>query len=188
MGDVIAVSTVREAVGIFHRAKDLQEAIDALLSSGFHRASLSLLASEHAVTEKLGYRYGRANTLADDESVPRSAYVSPEAVGGAEGAVIGVLMYVGAVAATGAVVASGGTLAALLAATTVAGGTGAVIGSVLANFIGTHHAHHLQEQLEHGGLLLWVRTWDEDDERRAMTILRSHGATGVHTHALPHAV
>ena len=33
---------------------DLQAAIDELLSSGFHRAELSLLAGEHAVNEKLG--------------------------------------------------------------------------------------------------------------------------------------
>jgi len=41
--------TVREAVGVFNRSEDLQDAIDELLSSGFDRAELSLLASEHAV-------------------------------------------------------------------------------------------------------------------------------------------
>ena len=49
--------TVREAVGVFNRAEELQHAIDELLSSGFHRAELSLLASEQAVEEKLGHRY-----------------------------------------------------------------------------------------------------------------------------------
>jgi hypothetical protein len=45
--------TVREAVGVFNRSEDLQDAIDELLSSGFDRAELSLLASEHAVEESL---------------------------------------------------------------------------------------------------------------------------------------
>ncbi len=178
-------ATVREAVGVFKRPEELQAAIDTLLSSGFHRASLSLLASEHAIREKLGHVYGRPASIADDESIPRIAYVSPEAVGGAEGAVIGALTYIGAVAATGAIVASGGTLAALIVATTVAGGAGAFVGSILARFIGDQHAHHIQEQLEHGGLLLWVRTWNEDDEQRAARILRSHGAAGVHIHEFP---
>lgn len=178
-------ATVREAVGVFKQPEELQGAIDTLLSSGFHRAALSLLASEHAVTEKLGHVYGRPASIADDESIPRTAYVSPEAVGGAEGAVIGALTYVGAVAATGAIVASGGTLAALIVATTLAGGAGALIGSVLAGLIGDQHAHHIQEQLEHGGLLLWVRTWNETDEQRAAKILRSHGAVGVHIHEFP---
>jgi hypothetical protein len=185
MADVMQGAMVREAVGVFKRPADLQGAIDTLLSSGFHRASLSLLASEHAVRQKLTHWYGQVSALADDASIPRVAYTSPEAIGGAEGAVIGALMYVGAVAATGVVVASGGTLAALIVATTVAGGTGALVGSVLGKFIGDHHARRLQEQLEHGGLLLWVRTWDEDDERKAMKILKSHGAAGVHVHGLP---
>ena len=47
-------ATVREAVGVFKGAGDLQAAIDELLELGFHRAALSLLASEHAVEKKLG--------------------------------------------------------------------------------------------------------------------------------------
>lgn len=108
---------VREAVGVFTRSEDLQSAIDELLSSGFHRADLSLLASEHAVEGKLGHRYEKVTALADDPTIPRTVYVSPAAVGDAEGGLIGGLMYVGAVAAAGAVVASGGTLAAIITVT-----------------------------------------------------------------------
>jgi hypothetical protein len=177
--------TVREAVGVFKRAEDLQSAIDSLLSGGFHRASLSLLASENAVREKLGHWYSQTSTLTDDAAVPRVAYVSPEAIGDAQGAVIGGLMYVGALAATGAVVASGGSLAALLLATTLAGGTGAFIGSELAKHIGQRHGRRLQEQLEHGGLVLWVRTWNRSEECKALKILRSHHAKATHVHGLP---
>ena len=73
--------TVREAVGVFDRPEDLQHAIDELLSSGFHRAELSLLAGEHAVEEKLGHRYMKVSALADHPTVPRAAYVSNEAIG-----------------------------------------------------------------------------------------------------------
>ena len=179
--------TISEAVGIFHRPDDLQGAIDELLSSGFHRAELSLLASDRAVEEKLGRRYERVTAFADDPAVPRAAYVSTEAVGGAEGGLIGGLMYVGAAAAGGAVVASGGTLAAGIAAATLAGGAGGLIGAVLAKFVGDRHAQYLQEQIDHGGLLLWVRTWKGEDELRAATILRKHSGGDVHVHALPAA-
>src|SRR6478609_935761 len=60
------VRKAREAVGVFSSPETLQEAIDELLSSGFHRAELSLLASEHAVEEKLRYQYEKVNALADD--------------------------------------------------------------------------------------------------------------------------
>jgi hypothetical protein len=179
------VHTVREAVGVFHRPEDLQGAIDQLLSSGFHRAEVSLLASEPAVEEKFGHRYRKATALADDPAVPRTAYVSTEAIGDAEGGLISGLMYVGAVVAAGSVVASGGTIAAVIAAAALAGGTGGLIGSVLAKWVGDRHAHHLQEQIERGGLLLWVRTRDLEKEERAVDVLRKHSGGDVHVHSLP---
>lgn len=177
--------TNSEAVGIFHRNEDLQGAIDELLNSGFHRSELGLLASEAAVQEKLGHHYRRIDALADDPAAPRSAYVSPEAIGDAQGGLIGALVYVGAAAAVGAVVASGGTLAAIITAVVVAGGTGGLLGSVLAKWLGDHHADYLQDQIDRGGLLLWVRTWRAADERRAVEILRRHSGGEVHVHALP---
>jgi hypothetical protein len=176
---------IREAVGVFHRPEDLQAAIDELLESGFHRAELSLLASEDAVGEKLGHRYRKVGSFADDPIIPRVAYISPEAIGDAEGGLIGVLMYVGALAAAGAIVASGGTLAAAITAAALSGGAGGLIGSLLAEWLGEEHSRRLQEQVDRGGLLLWVRTWDAADEKRAMGILRKHAGTHVHVHALP---
>ena len=140
-----------EAVGVFNRSEDFQDAIDELLSSGFHRAELSLLASERAVQEKLGHRYKKVNELQDDPRVPRTAYVSTEAIGGAEGGLIGALMYVGATAAAGVIVVSGGTLAGVIAAMALAGGAGGLIGTLLARWIGDHHARYLQEQMDTRG-------------------------------------
>jgi hypothetical protein len=177
-----------EAVGIFHRSEDLQDAIDELLSSGFHRSDLSLLASEATLQETFGGRYKSVNALADDPEAPRSAYVSPEAVGDAKGGIIGALVYVGAVAAAGAVVASGGTLTAIVAAVALAGGTGGMLGSVLAKWLGDHHANYLQEQIDRGGLLLWVRTRQAEDESRAVELLKRHSSREVHVHCLPEAV
>lgn len=142
---------IREAVGIFRRSENLGGAIHELHGAGFHRAELSLLANESAVQEKLGYRYEKVNVLADDPALPRSAYVSTEAIVGAEGGLIGGMMYIGPVVAAGAVVASGDTLTAVVAAARQAGGTGGLIGSVLAKWVGDHRAHYLREQIEHGG-------------------------------------
>lgn len=179
------VRTIPEAVGIFHRAEDLQEAIDELLSSTFHRSELSLLANETTMQEKLGDRYRRVNTLAHDPAVPRSAYVSPEAIGDAQGALIAALTYFGAASAAGAIVASGGTMAAIITAAVLAGGSGGLLGTLLAKWLGNHHAEYLQEQIERGGLLLWVRTSDSARERRAVEIMKRHSGGEVHVHALP---
>ena len=178
-------ATIREAVGVFATADALQEAIDELMSSGFDRAELSLLASERAVEGKLGHKYRRIAELEDNATVPRHCYVSIESIGDAEGGLIGGLLYVGAVAAAGAIVASGGTLAAAVAGAVAAGGASGIVGSVLARLVGHHHSEFLQEQLRQGGLLLWVRTRDAEHERRAVAILRKHSGRDVHVHALP---
>ena len=123
--------TVREAVGVFNRPEELQHAIDELLSSGFHRAELSLLAGEQAVEEELGHRYKKISALADHPTVPRAVYVSTEAIGDAEGGLIGGLMYVGGVAAAGLSSPPADTLAVTIAAAALAGGAGGLIGSIL---------------------------------------------------------
>jgi hypothetical protein len=184
MSSTRSEETHTEAIGVFDDANTLQEAIDELLSSGFNQAEISLLASEHVVEEKLGHAYKKIKELEDDVSVPRAAYISTESQGDAKGGLIGGLVYVGAVVAAGAVVATGGTLAGAIAAAAMMGGAGGLIGSVLAQLVGDHHAHYLQEQLDHGGLLLWIRTWDEEHEQRARKILSKHSAHDVHTHVL----
>jgi len=185
MTDPVSTETMTEAVAYFEDADSLQGAIDELQSSDFDRAELSLLATEKAVDDKLGHHYKKVDELEDDPKVPRTAYISTEAIGAAEGGLIGGLMYVGATVAAGAVLVTGGTLAAGIAAAAVAGGAGGAIGSVLAKLVGDEHASRIQEQLDHGGLLLWVRTRDKDHEKKATAILSKHSGHDVHIHTLP---
>jgi hypothetical protein len=181
--------SVREAVGVFTSANDLQAAIDELLSSGFDRAELSLLAGQNAVNEKLGGGFADARALEDDPAVPRSAYVSPEAIGDAQGGVVGALAYAGATIAAGMIIMSGGTIVAAIVAATLVGGAGGAAGALLAKWLGDHHARYLQTQIDHGGLLLWVRTRDVKAEERALRILRRHSSGDAHVHTLmPQAV
>lgn len=180
--------TLREAVGVFTSANDLQAAIDELLNSGFHRAELSLLAGEDAVNAKIAGGFAGTRALEDDPAAPRSAYVSPEAIGDAQGGIVGGLAYVGATIAAGAVVVSGGTIVAALVAATLAGGAGGVAGGLLAKWLGDHHGRYLQTQIDHGGLLLWVRTRDAEAEARALNVLKRHSSRDVHLHTLPSAV
>jgi hypothetical protein len=176
--------TIRETVGVFHSAEHMEGAIEDLEEHGFDRAEISLLASQDIVRAKLGHIYTDVAELEDDPAIPRTAFISTEAVGDAEGALIGGLMYVGALAAAGAVVASGGTFGAVLAGAVTGGGSGGLIGGVLASLVGQHHADHLQQQLDRGGLLLWVRTTDKEHEERAVNILKRNNASDVHVHSI----
>lgn len=181
------MNEIREVVGVFADADALQEAIDELTTSGFNQAEISLLAGEDAVNEKLGHKYKRAEEIEDDPAVPRADYIPTESIGAAKGAMMGALTYIGAFAAAGAVLASGGALAAAIAGAILAGGGGTLVGAVLGEFLDERHAKYLQEQLDHGGLLLWVRVWDAEREKRAMEILAKHSGRDVHAHTLPAA-
>ena len=176
--------TIREAVGVFDDRHSFQNAVDDLMSAGFDRAELSLLAGKRTIEEKLGHAYRRVQELEDAPTVPRAAYVENHSVAEGKTGVIGGLAYIGAVVGAGAAVASGGTLAAAVAAAAIAGGGGGLIGGWLAQFLGRDHANVLQEQLDSGGLLLWVHVRDQAHEQRATEILRKNGAEHVHVHAL----
>ena len=78
-------------------------------------------------------------------------------------------------------------LRAVIIGAALSGGAGGLIGSILAKWVGDDHAHHLQQQVDNGGLLLWVRTWTSTDEERAMSILTKHSGEQAHIHALPAA-
>ena len=175
---------IREAVGVFAGESDLQAAIDELLSSGFHRAELSLLAGESAVNEKLGSGFASARVAEGNPAVPRTAYVSPEAIGDAQGGIVSGLVYAGATAAAGTVLISGGTIVVAVIAAALVGGTGGIVGVLLAKWLGDNHAQYLRTQVDHGGLLLWVRARDAKAEYRASDILKRHSSRDVHVHTL----
>jgi hypothetical protein len=181
----MADTKVREAVGVFHDEQSLQTAADELLIAGFDRSHLSLLAGDKTVERELGHTYTKVAEIEDDPAVPYLAYIGSDSRTEAKGAVIGGLAYVGAIGTVGLIVASGGTVAAALIGAALAGGAGGLIGARLSGFIDSHHAHYLQDQLDRGGLLLWVRTVDAEHEERAQEILRRHSAEDVHVHVLP---
>ena len=177
--------TVREAVGVFHDRDSFQNTVEDLMSAGFDRAELSLLAGEQAVEGKFGHAYRRVQELEDAPTVPRAAYIGNHSLAEGRTGVIGGLAYVGAMVGAGAVVASGGIVAAAVAAAALAGGGGGLIGGWLARFLGRDYARALQKQLDHGGLLLWVHVRGLEHEQRALDILTRNGAEDVHVHELP---
>ncbi|MCB8840169.1 hypothetical protein [Aurantimonas sp. VKM B-3413] len=152
--------------------------------SGFDRADLSLLASRATVEEKLGHGYRSVRELEDDAAVPVVAYVANESIGDAEGAVAGILIYVGSVATAGAILASGGTLGAAIAAAAASGYVCASLGLLLDRMIERSHLQRIEEQVAAGGLLLWVHLRDDAHAERATAILTKAGGQDVHVHEL----
>ncbi len=176
---------VREAVGIFQEPGDLQAAIDELQSRGFMRHEISVLAGESAIQEKLGHLYKRVQQAEDDPKAPRVMFISNEEIGEATAAAIGLPLFIAATTTAEVVVTSGGALLDAILYGATAGAVGAGIGSMLATFIAKRRAEYLQQQIEHGGLLLWVHLRSPHMEKLAKKILRKHSAHDVHIHDIP---
>ncbi|MFO1072142.1 MAG: hypothetical protein U1E17_05535 [Geminicoccaceae bacterium] len=178
----LTAGTVREAVAVFDDVSSLEGAVDDLHAAGFAQADISLLAAQDAVARKLGHMYTRVEELEDDPRAPRTAFVSEKNLGERESRLVGSLTVLPTVIAAGTVVASAGAVAAAIVGTALAG---AALGTVLTHWMDQRHADRLQEQLDRGGILLWVRARDDAAERQAMAILTRYSAHDVHIHELP---
>lgn len=173
---------VPEAVGVFDTFEDLQAAIYDLRMSGFSRFDISLLGDKEALVEKLGTAYWQSRELEDNPDAPRAAFVSEEAIGELEGAIAGGFFFLGSYIALAAMLTPVSTLAASIAAIAIGGSPAAVIGTLLARRVGNHHRNYYADQIRNGGILVWVRTFDEKKRDLAVKILTGHSGKDVHVH------
>lgn len=176
---------VREAVAIFDSREALQQAIDDLSLAGFERHELSLLANDETIRERLGDVPRHVEQVAHDPDAPRQSFVSPEDTGSLQGVAAGFPAYVGAILATGAVLATGGTALAAAAAAAAAGAGGGAAGSFLSQWLSDKRNEPMLQQLDKGGILLWVNLRDADRERRALEILNRHAVKPAEVHDVP---
>jgi hypothetical protein len=176
--------SAREAVGVFGNSDALEAAVDALEVGGFDRATISVLATDETVKERVGRLYRNVAEIEDDSRVPQGAFASTDSRVEGEAAAVGVPFYIGGCAGAGTAAAFGGTLATTIAATIAGGAIGAGLGAVLAVTIGRRYAQRVLEQLGQGGMVLWVSLRDNNAERRALQILTEGGARDVHVHEI----
>ncbi len=177
--------SIREAVGIFLNAEPLKAAIKDLLTSGYEAEELGLLASEQVVERSLGDLYARTNQDHASSEAPAIAFIRKESIGETPRTVGGSLFFVGTSALVGGVVASAAVFGgALLAAIGGIVGT-SVVGALVANIIHQSDAEYLQQQVDEGHILLFVRMADSTREQQAMDILTRHCGVDVKMYDIP---
>jgi hypothetical protein len=176
---------IREAIGVFFDAEKLEETIAELKAMGFHSESFGILASEFSVREKLSHLYAEVNKDEEDPNSPNKAFVAKDSIGDMPHALFGSLYLIGSAVAGGAVVASagilGGAVAVAVATVAVFGG----VGALLAEIIHESDADYLEEQVDEGHLLLFVRTEDTKQENNAIKIMSKHSAFDPRIHTVP---
>ncbi len=173
--------TVPEVVGLFDTTDNLQEAIRQLEGTAFPRQDISIMGTRRDLEKIFGTKAVSPMIAADDAHTPRQAPARPEeeVIGGT--ALVGASAYIGAMG----LALSAGAIAFPVAGAAIIGGLGGgVLGGILARILDQSHNRHLEEQIERGGLLLWVRTPDENKESLAINIMTAHGGRHVHAHTI----
>lgn len=171
--------TIREAVAVFYEVTHLKEAVNALLAAGYSSDQIGLLASEHSVRESLGEFYTHTNNTLDASKAPVTAFVDKDHPSQQQqDSLGGSLFFVGTSGAMGAVVASsavlGGALLAALSGVVAVG----VIGAMAGKVIHQSDAEYLQQQIDEGHILLFVRLPESPSdpirEEEVLNLLRHH--------------
>ncbi|WP_035485071.1 hypothetical protein [Geminicoccus roseus] len=170
---------MREAVAVFDDAVSLEAAVAELRESGFAEEDLSILAGEEAIQEKLGHSYAEVEQAEDDPSAPREQVIPASDLAAHERTLVNAYSVMPILLGAGVVVATTGPLAALVVGA-VAGGT--LLSTTLAGLMDARYAEHLDEQLQKGRVLLWVRTPDAAKEQAAVALLTKHAGHDVHVH------
>lgn len=170
---------IREAIAVFYDPQNLRSAVNALLASGVSRDQIGLLASEHSVRESLGDFYTYTNNTNEPGKGPVTAFVDKENASEQQDSLGGSLFFAGTTGAAGAVVASsavlGGALLAALSGVVAVG----LIGAIAGKIIHQSDADYLQQQIDEGHILLFVRLTDPARERDILDLLSSHHANNV---------
>ncbi|HWI26746.1 MAG TPA: hypothetical protein VN668_07220 [Stellaceae bacterium] len=180
----MAETMIREAVAAFTDAEALKAAVSELQSSGFNRADISFLARE-GFEGHLKKDYSDMRRVEDDPAAPRDPVIDETDIRQRRTLDISLATLIAGFAAAGFTVMTGGATLVAAGVTAAAmagvGGATALIGKAYRE----GHQNFLQEQLDRGGILLWVRTPDAAAEARAKEILERRAGHDVHTHEVP---
>ncbi|MDX1484553.1 MAG: hypothetical protein R3229_08735 [Alphaproteobacteria bacterium] len=166
--------TVRQVVATFFDAESLEQAVDALKAAGFGSEEISAVAGAQAVKQSLAGHYMEPGESKDEPGAPKTAFVGRESVGDAVHGILGAFFFTGATLAAGGLVATAGALASPVIAAIAGAAAVGGIGAVTAAQIDKSEAERLQEEIDRGHLLLFVRIGDSQQEREVLGILKGH--------------
>jgi hypothetical protein len=181
--EVLERVKMREVAGVFRSRDVLDAAVAGLLSSGFDRADIDIVAGTEA-RRKLGGAKVAVEELPEVPAIPRQPLLAREDLVLVSSLVLAILIFAGTAAAAWLVVASGGELRWAAAAAIVGAIAAAVIGAQITRAFNRKHVRELEAQLISSELVLLVRVRSPDEEAKAGEILLGHGAQAVRPHEI----
>jgi uncharacterized protein (TIGR02271 family) len=166
---------VKTVVALYNELSDARNVVEDLVSSGFDRNDISLVASDSTRTY--------SSTTADNGDIEgeqmAEGAVSGAVAGGALGGLAGILVGLGALAipGIGPIVAAGPIVAGLTGAG-IGAAVGGLVGALVNWGIPEEEAGYYAEGVRRGGTLVAVRT-DEGRVEEAVDIMNEYGPVDV---------
>lgn len=180
--EVLEKVKVREVVGVFRSREVLDAAARELLSSGFDRADIDVVVGVEA-RQRLGIKIV-AEELPEVPNAPRQPFSAREDHVLIWSLALSILIFAAASAAAWLVVHSGGELIWAGIAAAIGAIAAAVLGAQIARTFTHKRIRNLEAQLMTRELVLLVRVWSPDQQRKAEQILIGHGAQAVRPHEI----
>lgn len=175
---------IREAVGVFRDLEGLRSAIEALHEVGFEDADFAVMTTARTLEQQLGHLYESVDHRASSGMPRRHVYTRRQDAAAVDAFFVDWFDSVGATPLVGTVVASSGPLATTLAAATAREGDGNDLNATLSHLFGQPHARNIADEIDRDGLLLWVRTSEPAQDRRAARVLLRQSGHHVRIHDL----
>jgi hypothetical protein len=158
--DGVDEADVVEVVGLFENRHTFDCAVEALLTGGFQRTAVSVLASHTSL----------------EASAPNPAAPQDDALT----ALVGELSYAFPLESAGLLTVVGGPISGSIGALMAAGIGGMALKEYLDELTSHPDTDAFAKALEEGGLVIWVQVADDAEETKAGEILTAEGAVNVH--------
>lgn len=173
----------QEAYGIFDSHENLQKALQNLENAGIPRIFTSVLGSHEKLVSLYGTKTPPPEDVSEDPEAPHQAPVKQEEINTGASAVVGTATYLGAVSAA---IATGAlSLPVTIAVSAAAGLASGAAGVTLLKIFGDQYSESMAEQIEAGGIVLWIKISEADEmntEKNIIKVLEDSGAKTVGIH------
>lgn len=170
---------IREVVALFDDENEMMNTIDELECKGFDRSEISILPALDEVESALGHQVDEINQAFYDPETPRTFPLDYASWGDAQGVLIAAPFMAGAFAVAIFGAANGLAIINTIIMAIVTGGVGALMGYVIMILLKKRHKDEISDQINRGGLAMWVNVRDTTHARRAIRIFNRHHAHDI---------
>lgn len=169
----------REATAVFPDEASLDRAVDALMQLGLRQEDMSVLAHSSQLSATRS-----AEQLADNSAADTTAFTSSDSMTEIRTAIVGAPALLVGLGAALAISTAGAALIPAFVVTTGGALVGGGAGMIFARIFGRKHADYINEQVNNGGVILWVHAPKNNQDQEILNILSENGGKDAHIHVV----